>query len=253
VDNYSRGLFLDMHGHGHTIQRIELGYLLSRSELQMSDSILNTDEFTDESSIRTLASDNIQSRKHSELVRGETSMGTLLVEKGFPAVPSADDPFPQGTESYFSGGYNTVRHGSRDNQGNIDAIQIEMNQYIRFNDSTRLVLIDSLARVALEYYDLHYNDDFEEDYCNVISSTTDGHSEDFSIQIYPNPAENYFIVKSDLEILEVHIYNAIGQKVMISKLSMDERVDIFTLEAGMYIVQFLVDAGLMEGKMLLVN
>jgi len=205
VGSFSRGLFLDMHGHGHTIQRIELGYLLSRSELQLSDSILNTSQLLQESSIRTLTTDNIQSLSHAELIRGEMSMGTLLMDKGFPTVPSAIDPFPQGSDSYFSGGYNTVRHGSRDQQDQIDAIQIEMNQDIRFDESRRLALIDSLAMVALEYYGLHYNDTFEDELCNVISSISNRDKNKPIIQIYPNPAKDYFVIESEIEIIKIDV------------------------------------------------
>ena len=28
INNYNRGLLIDIHGHGHPIQRIELGYLI---------------------------------------------------------------------------------------------------------------------------------------------------------------------------------------------------------------------------------
>ena len=36
------GLFVDLHGHGHEIQRIELGYLTQGSELRLSDEELDT-------------------------------------------------------------------------------------------------------------------------------------------------------------------------------------------------------------------
>ena len=168
VEDYNRGLFLDIHGHAHTIQRIELGYLLSGSELRLSDATLNTTTYIDESSILTLVGDNIQGLSHSDLLRGTESFGTLLDEKGFPSVPSFSDPFPDVGEDYFSGGYNTVRHGSRDNNAEIDAIQIELNQDVRFNSTNRAILIDSLSKVANEYIDLHYNDQYEGSYCALI-------------------------------------------------------------------------------------
>jgi len=37
TNQFGRGLFLDMHGHGQTLQRLELGYLLTASELDASD------------------------------------------------------------------------------------------------------------------------------------------------------------------------------------------------------------------------
>ncbi|MCC7505889.1 MAG: hypothetical protein IT259_11335, partial [Saprospiraceae bacterium] len=38
---YGRGIFIDLHGHAHTIQRLELGYLLSGAELRKPDDSLN--------------------------------------------------------------------------------------------------------------------------------------------------------------------------------------------------------------------
>jgi len=167
-EDYGRGLFLDIHGHGHTIQRIELGYLLSKSELELSDAVLNTNTYIEESSIRTLVGDNISSAMHADLLRGSDSFGTLMDEKGFPSVPSDSDPSPSCSGScYFSGGYNTVRHGSRDNLGDIDAIQVELDSAARSSDN-RSMLIDSIALSILEYIDLHYNAEFIPDYCSSI-------------------------------------------------------------------------------------
>lgn len=166
--DYGAGLFLDIHGHAHTIQRIELGYLISGSELGLSDAALNTNTYIEESSIRTLAGTNIQSLSHAELLRGSQSFGTLMDNRGFPSVPSAADPFPQSGDPYFSGGYNTVRHGSRDDAGNIDAVQIELNQDARFISANREMLIDSLTASANEYFDFHYNDQYLGNFCNLI-------------------------------------------------------------------------------------
>ena len=41
---HGRGLFIDLHGHGHTKQRIEYGYLLYESQLRETDSLMNTPE-----------------------------------------------------------------------------------------------------------------------------------------------------------------------------------------------------------------
>ena len=115
-----------------------------------------------------MINDNILGIDHSDLLRGPYSLGTLLDEKGLPSVPSFSDPFPLDDEPFFQGGYNTQRHGSRDDAGTIDAIQIEMNQDIRFDTDKRLKLIDSLAYTSLEYYDRHYEDQFLGNYCNNI-------------------------------------------------------------------------------------
>ncbi len=240
VSDYGRGLFLDIHGHAHTIQRIELGYLLTRSELQLSDAVLNSTSYIEESSVRTLANDNILNHSHAQLLRGQNSYGALLVEKGFPTVPSFSDPFPQGSDPYFSGGYNTLRHGSKDNEGEIDAIQVELNNEIRFTDSIRLILIDSLAHAATEYYGLHYNDQFENNYCNIVNSSNDLSTEKKSIQLFPNPTSDLLTINGELSLPEIQILNSTGQICLVLNPSGTmHTVDISALPTGLYFVRVM--------------
>lgn len=253
TEKYGRGLFLDIHGHAHTIQRIELGYMLTRAELQQSDSTLNAFPMIEESSIRTLTTDNLQNHTHAELLRGDDSFGTFLVNKGFPAVPSLADPFPQGTEPYFSGGYNTGRHGSRDNQGEIDAIQIELNSNVRFTDSIRPILIDSLAQSALEYYDLHYNSAFSENYCNFNVGSPEIKKASFYFTLHPNPTRNYFKITSDLKYTDIRIYDAIGQEVMSKQGAFEQEIDIRDLESGLYLVKIIENGTLLGSVRLIIE
>ena len=238
--NYSRGLFIDMHGHAHVVQRIELGYLISKSELQLSDEELDTEDFILESSVRTLVGDNISNLSHSELLRGDQAFGTLLGLKGLPSVPSLQDPFPLDEDAFFSGGFNTVRHGSRDNGGNIDAIQIEMNPDIRFDEDNRAMLIDSLATVILDYISLHYNDSFQDNFCNIISDVSTGVNPSNKFTIFPNPANGQVHIKSSLDDFDVHISNSIGQAVYFRKGSIDQ-LDLSFLQAGYYLIQLRKD------------
>ena len=117
------GLYLDLHGHGHEIQRLELGYLVSRTRLGLSDAALDQPSYESESSIRTLSQASPAS--FPELLRGSISLGALFEAQGFPAVPSPASPNP-GIADYFDGGYNTARHGSRGG-GPISGVQIEAN------------------------------------------------------------------------------------------------------------------------------
>lgn len=243
IQDYNRGLFLDIHGHAHTIERIELGYLLSKSELQLSDSILNTNTYVEESSIRKLVSDNVQNYTHSELLRGQYSFGTLMDLKGFPSVPSFSDPFPQGSEPYFTGGYNTQRHGSRDNNGEIDAIQIEFNQDIRFDPGMRALLIDSLISSINEYINYHYNNQFMDNYCGLIIGGTE--QEKVELKLYPNPTTDYFYLSGQINNAELIILNSFGQEVLSEQWS-NERIKIKHLPAGLYFVKIVKNNITME-------
>ena len=253
VRDYGRGLFLDIHGHGHALQRIELGYLLSKSDLQESNSILNSGSFAEKSSIRSLAVDNIQHLDFAGLLRGTNSFGTLMDEQGFPSVPSTDDPFPLESESYFSGGYNTQRHGSRDNEGEIDAIQLELNHDIRFNEFTRDVFIETLSQTALEYYHLHYNNQFTGNYCTLVTGSTRLPSGEQSVTLSPNPAHHVLMINSHLDHYTVMIYNGIGQPVLHQEASFNTVINLRALETGFYIVRIIKDGTVLGKEKLIIK
>jgi hypothetical protein len=104
-----KGWYMDLHGHGHDIRRLELGYLLRGSQLDLSDATLDAaSQYQDTSSIKTL-SEFASGVTFSELLRGSLSLGTLYADNGIRAVPSSPEPGPEGNP-YFRGGYNTVRH-----------------------------------------------------------------------------------------------------------------------------------------------
>lgn len=151
--DFGKGLYLDLHGHGHEIQRVELGYLLSASDLNQDDVALDGTAFALKSSIAALA--QASPLPFSVLLRGETSFGAYLSGQAIRAVPSVTDPSP-GSDSYFSGGYNTVRHGSRDS-GAVSGIQLELQRPgIRDTDENRRSFGLRLAWVVEQFMLEHY-------------------------------------------------------------------------------------------------
>ena len=140
------GLLIDIHGHGHTIQRAELGYLISGSRL-------DTGQFTHRTtSIRHLA--EVVGADFEKLLRGEDSFGALLQLEGYDSVPSPQNPGPAGAK-YFIGGYITQTHGSRDG-GTVDAIQIESPKTYR-RSGEREKYGKALARTIKAYMETHYS------------------------------------------------------------------------------------------------
>jgi hypothetical protein len=152
-ERYTGGLYLDLHGHGHVIQRLELGYLLERDQLRLPDDSLDQHAtHEDASSIRTLSVRSPLS--FSELLRGPASLGALFEREGFPAVPSDATPHP-GDDEYFTGGFNMGTHGCRAG-GVICAVQIESNRIgVRDTDENRARFAAALARVVERYLEMH--------------------------------------------------------------------------------------------------
>ena len=214
--NYSKGLYLDLHGHGHTIQRLELGYRITKSELQLPNSALNQNSHVEDASIRNLVGSNLNKLNLALLIRGEDSFGELYEQENFPAVPSFTQPFPEDDESYFRGGYNTQRHGSQEG-GSIDGIQIECNRIgVRDNFDNREAFAAATARSLKKYLTKHYfGEGFLDNECALITANNDlTQSNDFGINVFPNPVEEVLNIHLSIqEALSISIINELGQTV----------------------------------------
>jgi hypothetical protein len=147
------GFYIDLHGHGHDIQRLELGYLLDADQLALPDATLDGEPAHEtESSIRTLSVRSPLS--FATLLRGPNSLGALFEREGFPAVPSDSTPDP-GTDPYFSGGYNSSLHGCRTG-GTICGVQIEANRIgVRDTPENRRRFAEALVKVLDAYVLAH--------------------------------------------------------------------------------------------------
>lgn len=156
-DAYGRGLILDMHGHGHTIQRLEIGYNTDSGDL-FKTTLSTTDR--NESSIHELG---LRTRvSFDQLVRGDFSLGTLLASRGYRSVPSSSD-LNQGTNSasayndYFTGGYTVEIYGTKGSlPGAINAIQIECNMTgVRDSSANRATFSTNLIDALEQYFPKH--------------------------------------------------------------------------------------------------
>lgn len=152
--NFGKGLYLDIHGHGHDIDRLELGYLLSAEELNRPDLALSSLEVVSRTSIRDLG--RTSPIPFAQLLRGPTSLGGLFQEEGVPSVPSSAAPGP-GDAPYFRGGYNTREHGSVTDGEVVSGVQIEHHYGgIRDTPEHRFVYAAKAARVIREFMLEHY-------------------------------------------------------------------------------------------------
>ena len=226
-----KGLYIDLHGHGHAIQRLELGYLLTAAQLAGSDAILNTSTYENYTSIKKLIQSNVLNLTNSDLLRGNSSLGTMFTAKGFPAVPSTDDRYPLSGQSYFSGGYNTERHGSK-TSGTIDGIQIECNQDVRFTDLARKDFASKTAAVFLDYLTKHYFPKLPETYCKTVGVVQMKMQE---ILLFPNPFCDILSIQNS-QPTDMRIYNFLGELVYSKRIGIAEGTDLQWLKDGIYLV-----------------
>jgi len=156
-----RALFVDVHGQNHAEQWIELGYMIPGARLasgnyHSSESSIHNQTLNQ--NIPTQLQDRLspqcdEASKFQELLSGPYSLGGLLSAHGYKVVPSPTHLSPQGG-SYYSGGYNTLRYGSR-YSSKFDAIQIESPKSLRSRES----LQDygrNLAKTLYQYLQIHY-------------------------------------------------------------------------------------------------
>ena len=165
VNGPGKGWYMDMHGHGHAIQRLELGYLLSAVQLRQPDSALDAATTFEEASSINSVSKDATGETFSSLLRGPNSLGALYAANNFPSVPSASEPFPQSGDPYFNGGYSTERHtcstaaGPLGGQsgGNICGVQIEANLTgVRDTPANRAHFAEVTATVLETYLAAHW-------------------------------------------------------------------------------------------------
>ncbi len=143
---YPLALFIDLHGHSHTKQRLEIGYLLSGSELRNPASIVPAS-----TSIYNLLQQNT-SLQISQLLTGQNSFGTLMENRSIPAVPSLQDPAPLFTDEYFEGGYNTQRYCSGI-YPKVFGWQIESNYTgVRNNQANRVNFAKAFLQSIMQFY-----------------------------------------------------------------------------------------------------
>jgi hypothetical protein len=184
TQQFEKGFYVDLHAHGHAVQQMELGYLLTPGELRKTDAQLSSGNYKDSSSIRKLASTNLTGLSFVQLLRGPRSFGTALALRGYPSVPSQLKPAPDTSESYFDGGYNTAYYTSYMG-GTVDGVQIETNYTgVRDNATNRKKFADTLSVTLLAYLKEHYFGTTPS--CN--KPTGIGTETQPSLQIFPNPA-----------------------------------------------------------------
>lgn len=237
---FGSGLLLDLHGHAHTIQRIELGYQLTGDHLRAGDAAINSAFRVQRSGIRSLVALNQGQLTHAELLRGEAALGTWLQQAGYPSVPSQQDTAPQPGEPFFSGGYITDRHGSKHGR-TVDAIQLEHYRIgIRNTAANRARYADTLRVQVNRYLQTHYfgNDAFLTA-CITLPGSVERHPSAPLFKAFPNPGRELFVDAEKPGTLRIYHLN--GQQIHSSLLEAGRQQIALPLAPGMYLLEFRAD------------
>jgi len=149
-----REFFLDIHGHAHPQPLIELGYQLDRERLSQSGEDFAANEAR--SSLAGLAGlAESEGSSFEERLRGASSLGGLLEERGFPSVPSPARPHP-GDEPYFFGGYNTARYRANAPGERFFSVQVEVPRPgVRDSPRNRRRFAEALAESVILFMERH--------------------------------------------------------------------------------------------------
>lgn len=233
----SNTIFVDLHGHGNPIQRVELGYLLYDDELELSDNTLNTTEFINYSSIQNLVTTNINNYTHAELLRGPYAFGTLLSNRNYPSVPSQTIPFPGTNSNYFSGGYITANHTCYHPDASINGLQMELNfSNLRDTPENRSEFATAFAEALIEYMDKHFDMDWVS--CGPLSTNKPFSKQSFSV--HPNPSTQGHLIHVDLPEnanYDFEILNLQGQLIVKGELSSEKTIATNKLKSGLYLIK----------------
>lgn len=150
VKQFGVAFLIDLHGHGHSDARVELGYLHNALDLADCDEALNESTYVNASSLRWIVERGRV--RYLDLLRGPHSLGAMLEREGFPATPSPRMPVP--TEPFFRGGYTIQRHCN--SALNVTGLQIEANRpRLRDTAENRLRFSQALLKVLSVYFPMH--------------------------------------------------------------------------------------------------
>src|SRR5699024_5520877 len=123
VKKYGYVLYIDLHGHGGSTQKLYLGYAITDVQLKKVYNNIDVSAIAGISSIANML-DLDPKLKFRNLIMGDHSFGTLMGSAGYPSIPSVKSPYPLPDEGYFSGGYNTRRYTS-DKHSKVYGWQVE--------------------------------------------------------------------------------------------------------------------------------
>jgi hypothetical protein len=234
----NKTFFVDLHGHGNPIDRIELGYLLYDDELELSDATLNSPQYVGYSSIQNLVLQNVNGYAHTELLKGNYSLGTYLSNLGYPTVPSNTIPFPGINNNYYSGGYITANHTCYANNEVTNGLQMELNySNIRDTPLNRETFAIDFSQSIIAFIQQHYSLNI-----NGCNSAEIDENINYGLTVFPNPilkGEMLKIIYSGNDLESYEILSFAGKSIIKEEISMPSfSISTENLEKGAYLMAF---------------
>ncbi len=152
TQRFGKGFYMDVHGHGHKNQQVEIGYCLNSEALGETDETLNEFPYCEMTSLVNLL--KISRYTHSQLLRDTASFGAFLEKYSIRATPSPRIPYPH-DEKFFGGGYSTQRH-TADVASPIFGLQLETNTDIRYSNGALKNAAPRIVNAIIDYLNIHW-------------------------------------------------------------------------------------------------
>lgn len=229
----NKSFYIDLHGHGNPIPRLELGYLLTETELGYSNTTLNQLSYVNTSSIKNLVNSNINNYTHAQLLRDSFALGSYFGYGGYPAVPSLQIQNPGTSSGYYNGGYNTFANTCASPSVISSGVQIECNNpNVRDTYINRKKFADSTARILIKFFKKHYGINL----MNACLVNSIKQTEMQEISIYPTllKGDKFLLVKNkNLENKPFIITNTQGAQLIINRVK-DNKILLPNLAPGAY-------------------
>jgi len=154
VARHGFAFLVDLHGHGHAIPRLELGYALDAKQLNQSDPAFDSSGLIGLSTLRDLSTR--LGGSPTALLRGPRSLGDLFATRGLRAVPSPAEPQP-GNNAFFAGGYTVRQHAAAPDTPKVDGLQIECYRVgLRDTAENRAKFAKIAGEVLTVFVEEHY-------------------------------------------------------------------------------------------------
>jgi hypothetical protein len=241
-NDWGKGHYFELHGNGTAEEWNMVGLGVSKTYLNMTDSVINTR--VNYSTIKNLCT--VGGANFIEVLKGSTSLGGMLDSLGWKSTTSPNYPSPPDSSTFFYAGQNTWRYGSK-NSGTIDATHLESYWEFMVLSANRSKYSNDLADAILNFMDIHYGFD-----CQVVNiNEVDNNFNE--VDIFPNPvySNSLLNIETTKDIDEILIINSTG--ALCEKLiHIDNQITI-NLKPGIYFLIMKTSQGNITNHKLMVK